>query len=161
MCDKYGLFGIRRIHNHQKKPTNKIMARCRKIGDFIHILKHGIKFGKDKKFHNVLPNIISHKICRNCGSLHHQENKCQSEKRCLKCAEHGHRSEHCISTLKQFINCSGKHIFFSDESEFFSQKKLSLNSFVTNILQCENFISNQMDILSIQIKDQQKKEEGL
>ena len=79
---KYGLYNVKRIYNHRNEPCNKLIAKCKTISDYIHVLKNGIKIGKEQNFHAVVPNIVNYKTCQNCGSLNHQAKDCHSKQLC-------------------------------------------------------------------------------
>ncbi|CAF0734314.1 unnamed protein product [Brachionus calyciflorus] len=139
LCQKYGLLNIKRIYNHKNKPCNKLIATCKTIGDFVSILKTGVKFENNQDIHQVLPNIVS-------------------VLRCLRCSEIGHSKEKCKSFFKQSINCSESHECYSEKCEKFAAKKIKINSYTLKILAGEKFIDNFDDIFVFKNSCKQKTE---
>ncbi|CAF1079405.1 unnamed protein product, partial [Brachionus calyciflorus] len=145
--DNYGLYNIRRIHNHKNQPCNKITAKCKKISDFIDVIKDGVFIGSKK--YRVIPHTVNYRVCSKCGSLKHQQKDCFKAQYCLKCSGTGHHIDNCNSFFDKCINCLGPHKCFSDKCKEFAQKKIFINRFVLKILIGEKFISSASDILQV------------
>ena len=145
--NKYGLYNVHRVYNHKNQSCSRLIASCKKIRDYIHVLKFGIYIGNKK--YAVLPNIVNYKVCSKCGSLNHQGKNCSKEKRCLKCTGYGHQVNTCKSKFSKCVNCSGSHKCYSDLCHYFAQKKFYINRFVISVLMGENIIFKTSDILQV------------
>ncbi|CAF0749752.1 unnamed protein product [Brachionus calyciflorus] len=142
-----GLSNLKRIYKHDNSSSDRLVAKCNTIIDFIRILKYGIKIDENSNKHIVVPNIINYKVCQNCGGLNHREKDCRNYKKCLKCAKLAHSIENCEFNQVKCTNCSGDHFCFSDFCDKYAQKKFQINSFTLKILLGEKFIKNESDIL--------------
>ncbi|CAF0796992.1 unnamed protein product [Brachionus calyciflorus] len=58
---KYCLHSVKRIYDHENKPSNKLMAQCNTISSFIWLLKNGIKLLNGEKFISTNLDILAKK----------------------------------------------------------------------------------------------------
>ncbi|CAF1124551.1 unnamed protein product [Brachionus calyciflorus] len=128
----YGLSNVERIFTADKKPTMKLRARVKTVLSYIEVLKHGIYLDITSKRHQVTPNIIYSKVCKQCGNLNHREREWKSKTLCLKCGQDPHPSYDCMAKC---IKCHGLHQCSSELCSKLVEKTLNNNKYTIDIYQ--------------------------